>query len=398
MRIHASLLLALALSAPLPGQFPPPVIHPVGWRTVAWTNTGAGSPVLDATVFYPAVTAGASMAVKPQTGGWPVIVFLHGFGLLGSDYATLAQAWAETGFVVVLSDTAQWNYIGQAEDGHALHAAVVAANSEPGGPFLNRLDLTRTALAGHSMGGANVGNVLIDNPGYRCGLALAPLLPPGAALAQIDVPFGMLVGTGDWLTPAATEAQPYYLGVTGHGSFKFLRIFDDSVDHMNFVGLTAAAPELLGTTVACSLGFLRHCLHGDPHALDQVFGEVVVTDPETVSLLREVALPQLWLDAPLQIGTVGRVRIAVEAGGAALFAASSLIAPVPTPFGLLRIEPLSAFPVGFAFSDAFDRADVPVGVPADAGLIGLPVAFQAFGTVVGGEPILGSATLTSIEP
>ena len=109
----------------------------VGTRDVSWSNsTGQGSSTLAARVLYPAATATTNAPILPQPGGWPTIVFLHGFAVLGNSYATLGANWAQQGFLVVLSNTMQFDNQGQEYDGRALFAALQAANTAPGGPFL----------------------------------------------------------------------------------------------------------------------------------------------------------------------------------------------------------------------------------------------------------------------
>lgn len=388
------LLLALALALPVAAQG----AQFIGHRAVAWPNTtGAGTAVLDSVVYYPATADGADTPVAPNAGGWPVVVFLHGFGLLGSTYTELATAWAGAGFVVVLGETSQWDYFGQADDGRALHAAVIAADAEVGGPFENAFDAQRMAIVGHSMGGANVANVLIGNPGYRCGLAFAPIAPLGSDLTQVHVPFGILAGAGDWVTPWDWNAMPVYLSLTQHGSFKFLRVFGDDCGHMNLVGLESTAPEMLEASTKTSIGFLRHSLGLSASALEQVFGPVAMNFPDDPHTYREVVVPQMWLSGPLHPGVRARVSVAVDNGPAVLFAAAGLIPGVQTIFGLLRLDPGTAFPAAIGISDAEGRADMPLDVPPDPTLIGLAVALQGSGAGLGSQFVLGSAALVYIE-
>jgi hypothetical protein len=139
------LLCGLLAVAPVVAQAP----YAVGARDVAWANTtGAGAGSLTARVLYPATSAGTNTPLLPQAGGWPVAVFLHGFAITGTSYVPLGTQWAQQGFVVVLSNTSQFDNVGQENDGRALFPAVVAANAA-GGPFQNGLDTTRVVLAGN---------------------------------------------------------------------------------------------------------------------------------------------------------------------------------------------------------------------------------------------------------
>ena len=69
-------LSSLLLTGCLLAQTP----YAVGTRDIALANTtGQGSSSLTARVHFPAATAGSNVPVLPQQGGWPVVVFLHGF-------------------------------------------------------------------------------------------------------------------------------------------------------------------------------------------------------------------------------------------------------------------------------------------------------------------------------
>lgn len=387
-------VLALALLVPVAAQAP----LAVGRTTVAWTNpTSSGSPVLDAVVYYPALTSGAGVPIAAHPAGWPVVVFLHGYGLVGSDYAALAAAWADAGFVVVLSNTSQWDYFGQAADAIALHGAVGAANAQSGGLFAGALDMGRVALAGHSMGGANVANALIGNPGYRCGIAFAPVAPLGSDLSLVHVPFGIFAGLGDWVTPWDQHASLVYQGLTAHGSYKFLRVLGDDCGHMNLVGLTTDFPEYFAAAMAGSIGFLQHSMDLESRGLEVLFGPSAEQDPTLDHSLREVAIPQMWLAGDLLIGVRTRVSMAVTGGPAALLAAVSMSPAIPTPFGTLLIDPVSLAPVAVGTADTLDRVDLAIDLPANIALVGLAIAFQGVGSGASNPFVLGNATMAVVQ-
>lgn len=373
-----SSLLALVLTAGALAQ----TASPVGVRSVAWPGTApVTSSSLLATVHYPAATAGPNAPVLPHPTGWPVVVFLHGLGWLGQDYAALADAYVAEGFVVVLSDTCQWDWACQEADGLALHGALVAADADPGDPLFGALDTNRIALVGHSMGGRSIAQILTTNPGYRAALALAPALPLVAADA-ITVPFGVVVGDGDTLTTWNHNALPYYLAVTNHGSLKFLSLLGIACDHMNLAGLVPApwsptTTTIFGRSVAIGGGFLRHAMDVDPTALDQVLGVPPLADANVVMVQREATVPQMWVDEVFHIGQPSRVAVALDGFIAALLASASLIPPVQTPWGVMAIDPGTTFVVGLALLGPTGNAEFPLVTPADPQLIGTSIALQA---------------------
>lgn len=393
---HLPVPICLLLSFGLCAQTP----LAVGTTTVAWPNaTGIGSPFLDATVCYPAVTAGVDTPLLHQSTGWPVVVFLHGYSLLGIDYVGLGRVWAGEGFVVVLSNTAQYNFILQGQDGRALYSAVLAENGRVGSFFEGELDVSRVALAGHSMGGGMTGAVLANNPGYRCGLALAPASPGWAVASQVTSPFGIVVGTGDWVTPWAWYSMPYYDAIASQNGLKFLYLLNQDCDHMNIAGLSTYPSTSVFERVAdVGVGFLKHFLDLGTGGLEKAVGPEAQAESRFVMLAQEIATPQIWAANPLQIGMGTRLSVAVEEGPGGIIAAPSLGPGYSTPIGTLALDANTAFILAAGRARGDRRIDAYVSVPNLLPLIGLNVALQAFGATSTQPLQLGSAMLLTVKP
>ena len=377
--------------------------NPIGVRDVAWANpTGQGSGTLTARVLYPATVAGSDAPLAASASGWPVVVFLHGFALVGNSYQALGTRWAERGFVVVLSNTAQFDNLRQEDDGRALFAALQAADVAPGGPFAGGLGLARVALVGHSMGGGNVANVLADNPGYRCGFAFAPVPPRGGNGGLVTVPVGVVAGNGDGITPPNTNALPFYQSLTSFTELKLYYLLDGDATHTNLAGLFVGGAT--GTAVCerasdVGLGFVRHALDVDPTGLEAALGPAALAEPRLVVCERSFARARTWAEASLAIGATVRVSVGVEPGPVGLGAAlAPLVAPVPTPFGDLRLDPAFAFVLQSGIVGPERRFDVGIDLPSDPTLLGAVVGLQAFG-VSQALPIgLGGAIELPIGP
>ena len=98
---------------------------PAGYITTAFPNPSSqGTGFLTARVYYPALSTGFNAPLRVLAGGYPVIVFLHGYGGIGSFYSVLGKMFAEAGYVTVLSDTAQFSASTQVLDGSALFPAL----------------------------------------------------------------------------------------------------------------------------------------------------------------------------------------------------------------------------------------------------------------------------------
>lgn len=378
-------------------------IYPVGVRNVTFANTtGQGSNSLPTRVLYPATVAGNDTPLLSQSGGWPTVVFLHGFALLGNSYQALARGWAERGFVVALGNTAQFDNFGQEDDGRAMFAALQTANGTVSGPFAGGIDMGRVGLAGHSMGGGNVANVLAANPGYRCGFALAPVPPRGNNGTLVNVPFGIVVGNGDSITPPASNALPYYGSLTAFGELKLLYRLNGDASHNNVAGLFVfgtAGSEVFARSSAVALGFLQHALDVDPTGLEQALGDVALTEPRLIACERRFERAQVWAADRLVLGATVRASAGLEPGIGGIAAAfGPQIPPLPTLLGELRIDPLTAFVLQAAAVDGTRRFDALLVIPLDPTLVGAAISLQAFGSELPDPVGLGSALTLIISP
>ena len=384
-----SLLLVTAVLAQAP--------YLVGTRDIALPNTtGQGSGSLTARVHYPAASAGTNVPVLAQQGGWPVVVFLHGFLALGNNYAPVGNALAAAGYIAVMSNTMQFDNQGQEYDGRALYSALVTANGAAGGAFQGALDMTRSALVGHSMGGGNVGNVLANNPGYRCGVGLAPVAPRGNNGASVTVPMAIVAGLGDTIAPYSTYALPFYQGLTAVSGVKALYLFNNDGTHLNIPGytvITATDTAVLQRSMSITIGFLDRWVRNRAEGLENVLGVSARSEARLNALTQEIASPQVWPAAGLAIGQTTRISVASEAGPCGVITASGFAAaPVATPFGNLLLDAGSAFVAISSVAGADKRTDASLSVPASPTFLGLRLPVQAYGVGRGGAVALGNAT------
>ncbi|MFO1050589.1 MAG: hypothetical protein U1F36_00075 [Planctomycetota bacterium] len=390
--LRLTTLAVLAVGTATPSQSPP---YAVGVRDVAWSNsTGSGSASLTARVHYPATLAGPTTPILPRTGGWPVVVFLHGFAAVGSLYGSLGDALASEGYVTVMSNTAQFDNVGQEHDGRALFSAVVAANGAAAGPFAHALDVTRIGLAGHSMGGGNTANVLAANPGYRCGFTFAPTTARGSNARLVTVPFGIVVGTGDSTAPWQTYAQPLFTGLTAFTGLKQLLLLNGDCNHTNVAGLFVtggSGAEVFARARDTALGFFARYLRDEAGGLEDVVGGSVRAEPRLVSLFVSIETSEVWPAAAIRSGAQTRISVAAEPGPCGVLAAAAF-GSLPTPFGELRLDPGSLFVAFTGSASAERRFDATLSLPADPSLIGARLPVQAFGATRAASSALGSAT------
>ena len=376
----------------------------VATKEVSWdNNSGAGTPVLTASVYYPAILPLPNAAILPTATGYPVVVFMHGWGRLGSDYYRMGQELASSGFVAVMMNTAQYSCTEMGHDTRAMFAALGAASTEGGGFFLGALDMSRVGLLGHSMGGAVISDVLNEaryalttNPGYKCALALAPVNPAIVfAGTEVRVPIGLVSGLGDRLTPPASHAIPYYNALAPVAGLKFHYRMNGNCTHMNLVGLDSAHPAVFDRTKKIMRGFFGQFLNSSAHGLEPVLGVEGMSDLNLVGVDVESVVPQSWVADDLRIGMTTRVSVAAEAGFAGLIMADSIASPMATLVGTLLLDSASVFPVAEAFILG-ERLDVIITVPMIQELVGASFAVQGGGATLNSAFILGSATTFTI--
>lgn len=373
--------------------------HHVSTIDVAWPNTsGAGSTTLFARVHYPAVANTTTAALQPSLNGYPVVVFLHGFGMLGNDYSRLGDVLGSEGFVAVMLNTARYSYTDMEDDARAIYDGIAVANSQPGGFFEGQLQVDRVGLLGHSMGGAVIAYVLnadptapAVSPGYSCGLALAPVNPSIAiAGTMVQVPLGLVSGQGDTLTPPALHAVPYYNSLAPSEGLKFHYQMGQACTHMNMVGLTTNNPKVYERTSHIAVGFFGQFLGDSFVGLDAVLGPDGLNDPNLASLDMDAAVPQTWASSDLTIGMTTRVSVAAENGFAGLLAAHTTSVALPTLWGPLLLDPTSAFSIAESYIVG-ERLDVFLTVPNTPGLVGVTFAVQGAGATINNGFRFGSA-------
>lgn len=403
MRIQTASLFALAcFSLPLAAQAP----HAVGFFDGSWVNpTVAGTPVIDARVYYPAEHPGAGTPVRPSADGWPTVVFLHGYGMHGSDYAGLGHEIAAGGFVVVMLDTARFDYVQLEKDAIAMHALLKFEN-EHGHELKGAIDMKNVGVVGHSMGGGVAGLVCLDdpnypNPGYKIGLAIAPVFP-GPIVGLIRTPFGVISGEGDPVTIEAQHADPFFDALHPSSGLKFHYSMGPACDHDSIVGINVVGGpvdmHVFRRAMKVSRGYLRHFLARDPIGLHEVFGTPALEDANFDEVRRQAALPQAWADSLMRIGTPTRLSFTSEDGFGAMVASLGGVAtPIATVLGDLVLDPSSMFTITETIVTG-QQLDVLMVLPYDASLVGLTFSLQGIGTTPSQQLRLGSPMTMTIQP
>jgi predicted dienelactone hydrolase len=89
----------------------------------------------------------------------------------------------------------------------------------------SRLDSSRLAVAGHSMGGGGALEASLDRPNLQASIPLQPWHTP-ASFAGVTVPTMIIGAEADTTAPVASHAEPFYESLTSASDRAYLEVND----------------------------------------------------------------------------------------------------------------------------------------------------------------------------
>jgi hypothetical protein len=289
---------------------------------------------------------------------------------------------------MIMSNTARFSPDQQRDDGKALFPSLLSANKAKGGFLSGALNMSRSAVMGHSMGGGNTLRVLAENPGYRCGIALAPWdgkgffsnfnYPPKYG-PKIRSPFLILHGEGDTRLAWKGTALRWFQAATQVQGLGVFWLFDQNCDHKNVARLLGSSTKTDRAVLAKILDFagawLDRYLLGSPSALERVLGPKVFPSPFLRQLQLRVGLPEFWLSGSGKLGSSLGLRLLGEPGVAVLFFAGQT-GSLATPWGTLLLDPATTRVLAASFLGGQRRFSLDLSIPRKVSLVGIKVPFQ----------------------
>lgn len=372
-------VVSLVLAAVALGQ------HPVGERSTSFLNpTNKGSRQLDATVYYPARSFGQNAPPLLRPGGYPTLVFLHGFNARGKDYIDLGAALAQHGYVIVMQDTATSNLELQVLDGIAMYPALERANVRTSEFLRGMFDTKRMAVGGHSTGASNTFRVLADNPGYLTGIAVAPWVGDPNYLnrhaPRVREPMLTVVGKGDRIAPWQRHALHVFGQTTSYSQIKILHLLDDRCNHSSTIAWAKSSDPItkrvFENAVRVVRSMLDHYLRGDKSAFDRVIGGDARNQEFFSDVRFEIESPQYWKAGEEKIGTPFKAVIVARPGlGIHMFAKT--VVEIQTPLGLWILDPATTNLLFVGTVGTEQQLPLQIQIPNDLNLVGLFIPFQA---------------------
>ncbi|MBC7994398.1 MAG: dienelactone hydrolase family protein [Rhizobacter sp.] len=171
------------------------------------------------TIYYPSAA-----------GSYGVIAISPGFTAYQSSISWMGTRLASHGFVVITIDT---NTTSDQPDsrGNQLTAAlnkVVSLSRNSGNVLAGKVDATRLAVAGHSMGGGGTLAAARDNPSYKAAVPLAPWHTT-KNWSTVRVPTLIIGGESDTVAGDASHSIPFYTSIPNTTSKAFMEL--NNADH-----------------------------------------------------------------------------------------------------------------------------------------------------------------------
>ena len=259
-----------------------PARRPSGQPVAAWQTRNAiahfeqdrGLP--SGVLRWPDTHARWGPPVRAVDGGWPVVLYSHGLDLNRALGTLLVEELVSHGYVVVTidhpHDASEVEFpdgrvevrLAQGEDENELLARALPVrtadtrvvldrlaalnaghNPDAGGRPLpaglrGALDLSRTGMFGHSLGGATAAATMVDDPRIRAGANLDGFLP-GTATTGSRRPF-MLVGHHERATDSSWER----FWVNQRGWKRELRLAGST--HATFTDFISLVPQIVASS------------------------------------------------------------------------------------------------------------------------------------------------------
>ncbi|SEU14087.1 Predicted dienelactone hydrolase [Nonomuraea wenchangensis] len=183
-------------------------------------------------IYYPTDTS---------QGTFGAIAISPGYTATWSSLAWLGPRIASHGFVVIGIET-NTIYDQPASRGRQLLAALDYLTQRSSTTIRSRIDSSRLAVAGHSMGGGGTLEAANDRPSLQAAVPIAPWNLT-KSWSGVRVPTMIIGGQADTIAPVATHSQPFYTSIPSSSEKAYLEL----------AGASHFFPQTTNTTMAKSM-------------------------------------------------------------------------------------------------------------------------------------------------
>ncbi|GAA2205500.1 lipase [Nonomuraea monospora] len=194
--------------------------------SVSVTGFGGG------TIYYPTDTS---------QGTFGAIAISPGYTARWSSLSWLGPRIASHGFVVIGIET-NTLYDQPASRGRQLLAALDYLVEDSSTTVRSRIDASRLAVAGHSMGGGGTLEAANDRPSLQAAVPLAPWNLT-KSWSGVRVPTMIIGGESDTIAPVSSHSEPFYTSIPSSSEKAYLEL--NNASHF--------FPQTTNTTMAKSM-------------------------------------------------------------------------------------------------------------------------------------------------
>ena len=361
----------------------------VGVREIAFSNPYAGSASIPCFVSYPGKAPLKGADLDRRGAPYPVIVFGHGYGALGTNYRNLAEHFASWGFVFVAPNTFQHGPIAsQSLDMQALTRILRDEGSRRSSFFAAAVDINHLGVSGHSMGAGAAAGVLGSSADVQAGVLLAPWdggkgQPDASdAMRTARAPFQILVGAGDTLTPASTHSIKFYQKASHVRDYRGMLTLWSGCGHGAVAGfINPSNVDDVEAYRLCRLqmtAFLLAYLQERDDMLDVAVGELAHAEPRFDRLEYTVADPNLYITGAPGVGGSLDYHVMARADTPVLLYAATTPGEWRIPgLGVLGLDPSEMVFVASMPTSQRQTLHVVAPIPNQYSLAGLKIWIQA---------------------
>lgn len=154
---------------------------------------------------------GGTIYYPRNTGQYGLVAISPGFTATKSSVAWIGEKLASHGFVVIVIDTNS-TLDQPASRARQLRAALTHALNRASATVRGRIDPSRQAVAGHSMGGGGSLIAAEDDPSLKAAFPLTPWNTT-SSFTRVRVPTMIFGADGDSVAAVTVHARPFYSSI-----------------------------------------------------------------------------------------------------------------------------------------------------------------------------------------
>jgi len=181
-----------------------------GWTSESLNRNGRN---LNTIIYYPSFEEGIEAQIDTLNHPYQIIAFGHGFFMQNSYYISIFKHLASYGYIIIAPQFPDNNHLQLGYDLIFCADYIKSQNQNPGSRFYNLIDITKTGLSGHSMGGgasllaaANDISITVATP-----LAASETNPSAiSVMNQIHGVVYLISAQNDGITPVNTNQLPMF--------------------------------------------------------------------------------------------------------------------------------------------------------------------------------------------